>query len=70
MALFLHVLYYANEGFFKLKLSMITLALRGAGAGKILFDVGKGGDGKGVAKLLGDGLFGAGNSSTLGCACF
>ena len=66
MALFPHELYYANEGFPKLNLAMITLALRGVETGKILFEVGKGGgSGKGMGKLLAEGLFGAGNSSAL-----
>ena len=47
MGLFLHGLYRGNEAFFRLELALTVLALRGVETGGVLFELGKGDDGKG-----------------------
>ena len=70
LALFLESMYYGNEGFFQIKLASILLALRGVETGGIIFEIGRGDDGKGMEKISEDAVVGEENAATLDCACF
>ena len=49
---FIQSFYYKNDGYFTLKLAMLHMAFRGLNSGKIIFEVGNGGDGKGMEAIL------------------
>ena len=49
---FVKSFYYDNESLFTLKLAMLHLAIKKIPTGKILFEVGGGGDGKAMEAIL------------------
>ena len=51
LAIFTESFYFENEGFFTLKMASIVLALRRVETGEIIFELGKGGDGRGWGKF-------------------
>ncbi|CAE8688578.1 unnamed protein product, partial [Polarella glacialis] len=67
---FLKALYFQNEGGFLLKLAFLKLAFLRVCSGRMIFEIGKGGDGKGMEAILEKHLLGPSNSATLDCACF
>ena len=62
--------YYGNQSLFKLKLALMKLAMKQVNTGKILFLIGRGGDGKGLDSILDKNIFGEENFCTLDCAVF
>lgn len=67
---FLQSLYYKNEHGFHVKLCFLHAAFHKACTGKMLFLIGKGGDGKGMEAILDSALFGLDASATLDCGVF
>ena len=67
---FVRSFYYNNGGLFSLKLAMLKCAFAGVKTGKMLFEVGGGGDGKGMEGILDRALFGERNSCTLEANAF
>ena len=70
LRLFLQSLYYKNEHVFEVKLAALHCAFQKVCTSKILFEIGKGGDGKGMEPQLEVGLLGVDQSSTLDCGVF
>ena len=70
LRLFLESLYFENEHVFQVKLCSLHAAFKKAPTAKMLFEVGKGGDGKGMEAYLERGLLGDEQSSTLDCGVF
>ena len=70
LRLFLESLYYQNEHVFQIKLASMHAAFKKAPTCKMLFEIGKGGDGKGMEAYLQRGLLGEQHSSTLDCGVF
>jgi len=61
--------YYKNEGFFTVKLMFYALAYNSVTTGKEAFEVGEGGDGKGLEGIFESNIFGDG-FTTLDCGVF
>ena len=70
LRIFLQSLYYENEPGFQIKLYFMHAAFQKAATGKMIFQVGHGGDGKGMEAILDRALFGPSCSSTLDCGVF
>ena len=71
LRLFLESLYYfQNEHVFQIKLSSLHAAVQKVSTSKMLIEIGKGGDGKGMEAYLERGLLGEHHSSTLDCSLF
>ncbi len=62
---FLQSLYYKNEHGFQVKLCFLHATFHKACTGKMLFLIGKGGDGKGMEVILDSALFGLDGSATV-----
>ena len=67
---FLESLYYQNEHAFQIKLCFICAAFHRSCTGKMLFQIGRGGDGKGMEAVLDAALFGSDARATLDCGVF
>lgn len=67
---FLESLYYKNEHVFQLKLCFLHAAFHKVCTSKMIFEVGKGGDGKGMEAYLEKFLLGTEHSATLDCGVF
>ena len=65
LRLFLESLYFDNEAVFQLKLCFLHAAFKKACTGKMMFEVGKGGDGKGMEAYLEKAMLGEDESATL-----
>lgn len=70
LRLVLESLYYDNEFAFEVKLCAFHAAFQKVCTSKIIFEVGRGGDGKGMEAHLERGLFGDAHSATLDCGVF
>lgn len=70
LRLFLESLYYANEHVFEVKLCFLHAAFKKVCTSKMIFEVGKGGDGKGMEAYLERGVLGANQSATFDCGVF
>ncbi|CAE7706700.1 unnamed protein product [Symbiodinium sp. CCMP2592] len=70
LRLFLESLYYKNEHGFQIKLCFLHAAFKRVCTSKMIFQIGKGGDGKGMEAILDRTLFGDLASSTLDCGVF
>ena len=70
LRLFLESLYYKNEHAFQIKLCFLHAAFKRVCTSKMIFQIGKGGDGKGMEAILDRTLFGDLASSTLDCGVF
>ena len=70
LRLFLTSLYYKNEDAFQAKLCFLCAAFQGVCTGKMLFQVGRGGDGKGMEAILDAALFGSKSSASLDSGVF
>ena len=67
---FLEAFYFENEDLLILKLALFKLAIRKIPTGKMIFEIGNGGDGKSINSILERNLFGTINSCVLDCAVF
>ena len=67
---FLESIYYKNWAGFQIKLCFMHAAFQKVATGKMLFESGAGGDGKGMEACLGRAVFSASASSTLDCGVF
>ncbi|CAE7726165.1 unnamed protein product [Symbiodinium sp. CCMP2592] len=67
---FLESLYYENAHAFEIKLCFLHAAFKRVCTSKMIFQIGKGGDGKGMEAILDRALFGDLASSTLDCGVF
>ena len=65
LRLFLESLYFANEHVFQIKLAFLHAAFKKVCTSKMIFEIGKGGDGKGMEAYLERGLLGEEQSATL-----
>ena len=70
LRVFLESLYFANAHVFQLKLAFLHAAFQRACTSKMIFEVGKGGDGKGMEAYLEMALRGSDQSATLDCGVF
>lgn len=70
LRLFLQSLYYNNEAVFEVKLAFLHCAFRKVCTSKMLFEIGHGGDGKGMEAYLERSLLGESESATLDCGVF
>ena len=70
LRLFITSLYYKNEYAFQAKLCFRCAAFQGVCTGKMLFQIGRGGDGKGMEAVLDAALFGSLSSASLDCGVF
>ena len=70
LRLFLISLYYKNEHSFQVKLCFLHAAFKKVCTSKILFEIGKGGSGKGMEAYLEKALFSDPQSATLDCGVF
>jgi hypothetical protein len=66
---FLRGLYYDNSPVLTLKLCFLKLCFQKVPSGKMVFDIGHGGDGKGMEAMLEKSLLGEANFATLDCSC-
>lgn len=67
---FLAGLYWDNSAAFTLRLVCLKVAFARALTGKMVFEVGHGGDGKGAEGTLEATVLGKTNAATLDCSCF
>ena len=67
---FLQSVYYKNDHLFQLKLAFMHAAFLGKCTAKMIFEIGRGGDGKGMEAVLDTALFGNEASATLDCGVF
>lgn len=67
---FLKALYYNSSAVFTIKLCFLRQAFMKVCTGKVIFEIGTGGDGKGMEAILERTPLGEENSSTLDCGCF
>lgn len=70
LRLFLISLYYKNEHVFQVKLCFLHATFKRVCTSKILFEIRKGGSGKGMEAYLGKALFSDPQSATLDCGVF
>ncbi|CAE7791620.1 unnamed protein product [Symbiodinium sp. CCMP2592] len=70
LRLFITSLYYKNEHAFQVKLCFLCAAFQDVCTGKMLFQIGRGGDGKGMEAVLDAALFGSLSSASLDCGVF
>ena len=70
LRIFIESVYYNNEHLFQLKLCFMHAAFLGKCTAKMIFEIGKGGDGKGMEAILDRSLFGSVASATLDCGVF
>ena len=67
---FIESVYYGNQHLFQLKLCFMHAAFLSKCTAKMIFEIGKGGDGKGMEAILDRSLFGSLASATLDCGVF
>ena len=67
---FLESIYYKNWAGFQIKLCFMHAAFQKVATGKMLFEIGTGGNGKGMEVCLDRAVFSASTSSTLDCGVF
>lgn len=67
---FVSSFYFENGGLFTLKMVLFHLALKRIPTGKIVYEVGRGGDGKGCEAILDRNVLGDENFTTIDCAVF
>ena len=65
LRLFIESVYYDNQPAYQIKLCFMHAAFRRVCTSKMLFQIGKGGDGKGMEAILDKALFGELATSTL-----
>ncbi|CAL1131577.1 unnamed protein product, partial [Cladocopium goreaui] len=70
LRLFLESLYFQNEHIFQVKLCFLHAAFKKACTSKMIFEIGKGGDGKGMEAYLDRAVLGEDQSATLDCGVF
>ena len=70
LRLFIESVYYDNQPAYQIKLCFMHAAFRRVCTSKMLFQIGKGGDGKGMEAILDKALFGELATSTLDCGVF
>ena len=67
---FLESTYYDNDASFTLKLCTLHCAFKAIPTARMLFEIGHGGDGKGMLAILEANVLGAENAGSLDCAVF
>ena len=67
---FIESFYFQNDGYFEWKLTLMKLASKQIPIDKVIFEVGKGGDGKQMEATLDASALGKGNCCTLECSIF
>lgn len=70
LRLFIESLYFSNQHVFQLKLCFLHAAFKKVCTSKMIFEIGKGGDGKGMEAYLEKALFSSDQSATLDCGVF